>query len=52
MQRLKLAASLRRGRQRTLFLMDEPSTGLHPRDVSRLLKVFASCADGRGIRWW
>lgn len=38
--RLKLAKELgRRGEGHTLYLLDEPATGLHERDVSMLIKV-------------
>ncbi len=37
-QRIKLATELQRNqRGNTLYLLDEPSTGLHPSDVDRLL---------------
>jgi excinuclease ABC subunit A len=37
-QRLKLAAFLAQGtRARTLIVLEEPTTGLHPRDIGRLL---------------
>ncbi len=39
-QRVKLASELyKRSRGRTLYLLDEPTTGLHIDDIARLLKV-------------
>ncbi|MBO7410978.1 MAG: excinuclease ABC subunit A, partial [Ottowia sp.] len=47
-QRLKLAATgLAAGQDgRSLFLFDEPSTGLHPHDIAALLAVFRRLLDG------
>ncbi|PTX59666.1 excinuclease ABC subunit A [Melghirimyces profundicolus] len=39
-QRVKLASELyKRSKGRTLYILDEPTTGLHTDDISRLLKV-------------
>jgi excinuclease ABC subunit A len=45
-QRVKLAAELaRRPTGHTLYVMDEPTTGLHFEDVSRLLQVLHRLVD-------
>ncbi|MEO1498690.1 MAG: excinuclease ABC subunit UvrA [Planctomycetota bacterium] len=45
-QRLKLAARLAtKGAARTLFVMDEPTTGLHFSDVERLIECFGALLD-------
>ena len=39
-QRLKLATYLEKKQSNYLFIFDEPSIGLHPRDVTNLVAVF------------
>jgi excinuclease ABC subunit A len=46
LQRLKLARELMSPTKgNTLYLFDEPSTGLHPKDVEVLIKLFQKMAD-------
>jgi excinuclease ABC subunit A len=45
-QRVKLASELaRRGTGHTIYLLDEPTTGLHFEDVRRLLTVLSRLVD-------
>lgn len=44
-QRLKLASEMGRGQADAVFVFDEPTIGLHPRDVKTLLGVFQRLVD-------
>ena len=49
-QRIKLSSELsKRDTGRTLYILDEPTTGLHFEDIRQLLDVLAKLVD-RGIR--
>lgn len=46
-QRVKLATELaKRSTGRTIYILDEPTTGLHTEDVSKLIAILQRLADG------
>ena len=48
---MKLATELsRRSTGRTIYILDEPTTGLHIADVHKLIDVLQRLVDG-GTRW-
>ena len=44
-QRLRIASRLRSSQRGALYVFDEPTTGLHPRDVTTLTGVFDQLID-------
>ena len=44
-QRLQLANQLGMGLSRTLYVLDEPTVGLHPRDTDRLIQILHGLRD-------
>src|SRR6185295_17372576 len=44
-QRLRIASRLRSSQRGALYVFDEPTTGLHPRDVETLVGVFDRLMD-------
>lgn len=44
-QRLKLAAHMGRAQDDAVFVFDEPTIGLHPRDVGQLMNIFRQLTD-------
>ena len=47
-QRLKLVSEMGKSQKGTLFVFDEPTTGLHPKDIRKLLQVLDSLIDNGG----
>ncbi len=47
-QRLRIALALAEGGGRTLYVLDEPSTGLHPADIEVLLSCLDDLLDAGG----
>ena len=49
-QRIRLATLLGNGLSGVIYILDEPSVGLHPRDTGRLLKIFKQlCHQGNTV---
>ena len=51
-QRIRLATQIGSRLRGVLYVLDEPSIGLHPRDNDRLLNSLSSCAIWATRFWW
>jgi excinuclease ABC subunit A len=51
-QRIRLASQIGSGLMGVLYVLDEPSIGLHPRDNGRLLGLPGRSWSGRRHPWW
>jgi excinuclease ABC subunit A len=47
-QRMRLSLALAQGADRTLYVLDEPTTGLHPRDIDVLMRCLRALIDTGG----
>jgi len=47
----ELARAARRGAEDTVYLLDEPGTGLHPADVEQLVKLLRELCDDGATVW-
>ena len=52
MQRVRLAGQLGSGLTGVLYVLDEPTIGLHPRDTGRLLPALKRSGRDRAARCW
>jgi hypothetical protein len=50
-QRINLTTALGTSLVNTLFVLDEPSIGLHPRDMAASTRPWPACATP-ATRWW
>jgi excinuclease ABC subunit A len=52
-QRINLTTALGTSLVNTLFVLDEPSIGLHPRDMNRIIVAMQRLRDaGNTLVWW
>lgn len=51
-QRINLVTSLGSALVGSLYILDEPSIGLHSRDTERLIKYSIACATSVTPWWW
>ena len=51
-QRINLTTALGTSLVNTLFVLDEPSIGLHPRDMGRVIRVMEDLRDSGNSRCW